>query len=155
MENSIVLKRTDSNNSDFQKLVADLNKYLAITDGDDHSFYDQFNQLNDIKYVIVAYHQGVAVGCGAIKQFDAQTMEVKRMYTQPNNRGLGIASRILSELENWTAELKFKKCILETGIRQTAAVACYTKNGYTRIPNYAQYAGVEESLCFEKIVRIK
>ena len=65
-------------------------------------------------------------------------------------RGKGIASRILNELENWASELRYDKCILETGKRQPEAISLYQRNGYKLIPNYGQYAGVENSVCFEK-----
>jgi GNAT superfamily N-acetyltransferase len=63
---------------------------------------------------------------------------------------LGIASKILTNLENWAEELSYKKCILETGKKQPEAIALYLKNDYTVIPNYGHYASVENSLCFEK-----
>ena len=148
----IKLVRTNAQNTDFVQLVKALDAYLTITDGDEHDFYDQYNQLNDIKYVIIAYENGEALGCGAIKQYLPNTMEIKRMYTNPAHRGKGIASQILEELENWAEELGAKKCILETGIRQPEAIALYQKNHYQSIPNYGQYKNVENSICFEKIL---
>jgi GNAT superfamily N-acetyltransferase len=65
-------------------------------------------------------------------------------------RNKGIASLLLAELENWATELGHTRCILETGIRQTDAIALYKKNGYRVMDNYGQYAGVETSVCFEK-----
>ncbi len=146
----IKLVRTNSENRDFIALVKLLDADLAIVDGKDHVFYSQFNKIDNIRYVIVAYEDEKAMGCGAIKEFDKGTMEVKRMYVSPQNRKKGIASMILSELEKWASELSASKCILETGKRQYEAVGLYKKSGYQLIPNYGQYAGVENSLCFEK-----
>lgn len=148
----INLRRTNSSNPDFIFLVEQLDADLAVRDGDDHPFYAQFNTLDAIKYVIVAYEDEKAIACGAIKQFDQASMEIKRMYTLPEARGRGIASLILAELESWAEELGFSRCILETGFKQPEAIALYEKNGYVRIENYGQYAGVENSLCFEKDV---
>lgn len=149
--NEIILVRTNSENNDFVELIKLLDIYLEERDGDDHPFYAQYNLLDDIKYVIVAYYNGRAAGCGAIKQFDNNTMEIKRMFTLPEFRGKGIAGKILSELEKWSAELNFSKCILETGIKQTEAIALYTQKGYLKIQNYGQYEGVKNSLCFKKV----
>jgi putative acetyltransferase len=77
-------------------------------------------------------------------------MEVKRMYTSPESRGKGTAAQVLNELEKWAAELYCKKCVLETGKRQPEAIGLYQKGGYKIIPNYGQYAGIENSVCFEK-----
>lgn len=146
----IELKYTDSNNPDFQQLVTLLDKDLRIRDGEDHAFYNQFNKIDAIKYVTVAYEYQIPVGCGAIKEYDTQTMEVKRMYVDESHRGKGIATLILIELEKWARSLGYKKCILETGIKQPEAISLYKKNGYSIIPNYGQYENVETSVCFEK-----
>ena len=142
--------RTNSDNPDFVALVTLLDTDLAIRDGAEHSFYSQFNKIDKIKYALVAYDDGIPVGCGAIKEYSLGAMEVKRMYTLPASRGRGIASTILHELEKWAAELSYKKCVLETGKRQPEAIELYKKSGYTIIPNYGQYAGVDNSVCFEK-----
>jgi len=144
--------RTSSTNPHFISLVKLLDKELAIRDGDDHAFYDQFNKIDKIKYVVLIYENDQAVSCGAIKEYDTETMEVKRMYTTEESRGQGHASLILKELEAWTKELGYKKCILETGINQHEALGLYKKNDYNLIPNYGQYTDVDTSLCFEKKV---
>ncbi len=123
---------------------------LTILDGDDHPFYDQFNQIENIKHVVVAYDGEEAVGCGALKEYSASEMEIKRMYVLPNQRGKGIATSLLSELEIWARELNFEKCILETGLKQQEAINLYRKLGYLQINNYAPYENVQNSLCFQK-----
>ena len=142
--------RTNSNNIDFQELVKELDADLKIRDGEEHSFFAQFNKIDLINHVIVAYFNDEAVGCGAMKQYDDDTMEVKRMFVKPISRGNGIATIVLKEVENWAKELNFSKCTLETGIKQPEAIALYQKNNYTQIPNYGQYETVESSVCFEK-----
>jgi putative acetyltransferase len=142
--------RTNPEDFDFKILVEELDAELRILDGTEHSFYAQYNTIDAIKYVIVAYDDDTPVGCGAIKEYAPDTVEIKRMYVPPHKRGQGVATIILTELENWAQELNYKKCILETGKRQPDAIALYTKNGYTPIPNYGQYEGVENSVCFGK-----
>ncbi|HTQ65026.1 MAG TPA: GNAT family N-acetyltransferase [Puia sp.] len=142
--------RTDSGNKDFQKLVAELDADLKIRDGVDNAFYSQFNKIDKIKYAIVAYENNEPVGCGAIKEYSENMMEVKRMYVLPALRGKGIASAVLMELEKWAGEMNYGKCILETGKKQPEAIALYKKSGYAIIPNFGQYENVENSVCFEK-----
>jgi len=144
------LKRTDSDHPDFQSLVQELDKDLAIRDGEDHAFFAQFNKIKAIRHVVLVYENEQAVGCGAIKEYDADTVEVKRMFVPLEKRGKGIASGILKELECWAKELGYKTCILETGLKQPEAIALYKKNNYGIIKNYGQYANVESSVCFEK-----
>ncbi|WP_339877109.1 GNAT family N-acetyltransferase [uncultured Algoriphagus sp.] len=146
----ITLTRTDSSNPDFVALVKLLDAYLAEKDGRDHDYYNQFNTIVMLKNVVVGYDNDEPVACGAIKEFDSETMEVKRMFTKPEARSKGLASRVLTELENWAVEMGYKKCVLETGKRQVEAVSLYKKRGYSIIPNYDQYIGIENSLCFQK-----
>jgi putative acetyltransferase len=148
----IALQRTDSDNNDFVALVKLLDADLAIRDGEEHAFYAQYNKIDKIKYVVLAYEKGKALGCGALKEFEPGTMEVKRMYVLPEGRNKGIASQLLTELEKWARELSYTRCILETGLKQPEAIGLYKKNGYRQILNYGQYAGVENSVCFEKVL---
>ncbi|MES2691750.1 MAG: GNAT family N-acetyltransferase [Bacteroidota bacterium] len=142
--------RTDSGNADFQELVMELDKDLRIRDGEEHSFFAQFNKIDMIKHVVVAYEDETAVACGAIKAYSEDAMEVKRMFVSPHKRGKGIASLVLKTLEEWAREMNMKKCILETGQKQPEAIALYKKSTYTIIPNFGQYEHVESSVCFEK-----
>jgi len=142
--------RTTSENTDFKNLVVVLDAFLKITDGDEHSFYDQFNKIDTIKNVVVFYIDNIAVGCGAFKEYDSKSVEIKRMFVHSDFRGKGIAGKILSELELWAKELNYHESILETGNKQTAAVALYLKCGYEITPNYGQYATVENSICMKK-----
>ena len=146
------IERTDSHHPDFITLVQQLDEELAERDGKDHAFYDQFNKIDDIKYAVVLYRDEVPVGCGAIKEFSLNEMEVKRMYTVRSQRGTGVATMILKELERWTKEMTYKKLILETGKKQPEAIALYLKNGFKMVGNYGQYIGVDNSVCFEKVL---
>lgn len=144
------LNRTNSTDPDFLKLVSLLDADLAGRNGDKHSFYSQFNKLDKIRHVLVAYEDGEPAGCGAIKEYAPDTMEVKRMFVVPAHRRKGIAENVLKELESWAAELSYRKCILETSLKQQEAIGLYRKKGYRLIPNFGQYAGVENSICFVK-----
>lgn len=148
----ITLVRTTAGHPDFIRLVQLLDADLAIRDGSEHGFYHQFNSIDQLRTVVLAYEADRAVGCGAIKPLAPGTVEVKRMYTLLECRGKGIASLVLNELEQWARELSYEKTRLETGKKQPEAIALYEKNGYAVIPNYGQYAGVENSVCFEKIL---
>jgi putative acetyltransferase len=144
--------RTDSGNVDFRELVRFLDADLAIRDGDEHAFYAQFNKIAMLQYVVVAYKDDVAIGCGAIKEYGSDTVEVKRMFVPENLRGKGIASGVLQQLEFWAKDLGYTKAILETGVKQPEAIALYHKNGYKITANFGQYEGVENSICFEKLL---
>lgn len=150
MNRSIHITRTNPEHLDFRKLIGLLDENLSANNGEDQAFFSQFNKTDTIKHAIVAYIDGNAVGCGAIKEFGEETMEIKRMFVHPEFRRQGIAKQILEQLEIWANELKYDTCILETGNKQTEAVALYQKLGYEVIPNYGQYENVESSICMQK-----
>lgn len=149
----ITLLRTDSTHPDFREMVDLLNADLAIRNGDSHAFYSQYNGLESIRHAVVAYRDQRPVGCGAFKAFDGESVEIKRMFVHPDNRGKGIAIHILSELEAWAAEEGFAACVLETGLMLPEAIKLYEKCGYSRIPNFGQYQGVASSVCFKKALK--
>jgi putative acetyltransferase len=144
------IKRTTSEDSDSQKLVVFLDQDLKIKDGEEHSFFSQYNKLDSIKNVAVYYYDEVAVGCGAFKHFDENTVEIKRMFVLPEFRGKGIAYEILNELESWATEIGYSEYILETGKKMIEAIKLYERAGYSRIPNYGQYENIESSVCMKK-----
>lgn len=146
----ITLQRSNSDNENFQALVTLLDQELKERDGEGHVFLAQLNKTDHLEYVIVAYDQNVPVACGALRAYAPGVMEVKRMYVVLNKRGQGIASRVLHALETWCKELNSTTCVLETGKNQPEAIALYIKNGYKQVPNFGQYVGVENSVCFEK-----
>jgi putative acetyltransferase len=147
---NIILKRTTSSNPDFRDLTILLDKELHNQYGDLQSEYDRYNQIIDINTVVMAYRDQTAVGCGCFKQIDDTSAELKRMFVKADERGQGIASSILSELELWAKETGFSYSILETGTKQHEAIALYQKIGYVIIPNYGQYSGMESSICMRK-----
>jgi putative acetyltransferase len=144
--------RTTSENIDFQNLVVLLDEVLRIKDGEDHDFYAQHNTLDKINHVVVCYQDDVAIGCGAFKKLDSNTVEIKRMFVHPDYRGKGIAGTILKELEIWASEFNYTNCVLETGKNNPEAIALYHKSGYELIPNYGQYENIATSVCLKKSI---
>ena len=145
----ITIIRTNSEHEEFKKLVQLLNSDLAKRDGENHPL-SQFNTIDNIKYVVLAYKNQIPIGCGAISEYDLTTMEIKRVYVLPEVRKKRIGTNILSELENWAKELGSCKCILFTGTNQAEANRLYETNGYRQIQKYGKLAEIADSLCFAK-----
>lgn len=148
----ITFTKTDSNNGDFQKLVALLDDYLKEINGENHSFFSKFNTIDTLSHVLVAYSDGKPVGCGAFKPFSEKEAEIKRMFVLEEFRGQGLGRKILKNLEYWAEESNFDFCILETSKDMPNAVKLYQKAGYSSIQNYGQYKDVESSVCMKKWV---
>ncbi|WP_179413314.1 GNAT family N-acetyltransferase [Mucilaginibacter sp. E4BP6] len=148
--NQVILKRTSNTETDFKKLISKLDKYLSIVNGEQDAFYAPNNVLDPLDTAVIAYYNNKPVGCGCFKRYDEDSVEIKRMYVDPDLRGRGIASTILNELEKWAKENGFKYTVLETGLKLDDANALYRKQGYEVIENYGQYAGITSSVCMKK-----
>tara|TARA_B100000686_G_C16745799_1_gene949383 strand:+ start:893 stop:1342 length:450 start_codon:yes stop_codon:yes gene_type:complete len=146
----IEIKRTSSSEIDFQHLVSELDWELSTRNGETNEFFAQYNKIDQIKNVIIATIDDKPVGCGAMKAYDSDTMEIKRMFVPIEMRGKGIAVHILKNLEKWAKEMNYSKCILETGNKMLEAIRLYEKSNYKVVPNYGQYNGIEDSICFKK-----
>jgi putative acetyltransferase len=149
----ITLLRTNAEHPDFLSLVQQLDQELSVHNGETNEFFAKLNTLTKIRHAVVAYLDGEPAGCGAIREFDDQTMEVKRMFVPIGLRGKGTAKAVLDELEAWAAELGFTYTTLETATYLPAAVRLYEKSGYERIPNFGEYVNVPTSICFRKKVK--
>jgi ribosomal protein S18 acetylase RimI-like enzyme len=104
-------------------------------------------------FVIARNASGAPVGCGAIRPLQEDIAELKRMYAVPGYRGIG--SAVLAHLERTAGQLGYRHIWLETRKVNTRAVAFYTRNGYTLIPNYGRYAGRDDAVCFGKLLSHK
>ena len=93
--------KTNAKNQDFINLIHQLDAYLKITDGNEHAFYNQFNSTEALKCVVLLYADGVPVGCGAVKEYDAFSIEIKRMFVCSERRGLGLAQNIIKKIRNF------------------------------------------------------
>lgn len=102
---------------------------------------------------MVAYLDGLAVGCGAVRRLDASTAELKRMYVDPSVRGQGIGRALLEKLEREARLLGVKRVVLETGRRLAPAVKLYQAMGYLPIPLFGEYlSSPDTSVCFGKFL---
>jgi putative acetyltransferase len=99
---------------------------------------------------LVARQDGAAVGCGALVPMDEYSVEVKRMFVARGFRGLGIATKILDELERLAREFDYDAMRLETGVKQPESIALYGKAGFYRIPNFPPFENDHSAVCFEK-----
>ncbi|MDX3640051.1 GNAT family N-acetyltransferase [Streptomyces sp. MB09-02B] len=111
-------------------------------------------------YLIVYDEHGSPVATGGWRSQDTNEegyqdgdAEIKRMYVTPGARGLGLARRILGELEADARAGGRTRMVLETGSKQPEAVALYTSSGYEPCAKFGHYRFHELSLCFAKPLR--
>lgn len=144
------LVKTNGRNDDFLSLVKLLDQDLHERYGDLQKEYTPHNQLDDIHDVVLIYKDGVAAACGAFKEFDSSTIELKRIFVEKAFRGQGLSKEIVRHLEQTGAEKGYAAAVLETGTKQHEAINLYKRAGYSAIPNYGPYIGKSASLCMKK-----
>ena len=127
-----------------------LDHELWVELNEDQATYDQYNKVPDIETVVLVYAEGQPVACGCFREFDPETVEIKRMFVKKSWRGKGLSKMVLRELEAWAIENNFRYAVLETSINFLPARQLYERAGYSIIPNYPPYVGFEESVCMKK-----
>jgi GNAT superfamily N-acetyltransferase len=150
MNSTIKVLKTTSENPDFLFLVAALDKSLWESYPENNENYWGNNVLELNPNVVVIYLENVPVACGCFKKQEKKTIEIKRMFVSPDARGLGLAKRILQELELWARALGYTFSVLETLNKQQEAIGLYQKVGYEIVDNYEPYVGLENSICMRK-----
>ena len=151
LRNMVRIVRTNSHNPEFKALVQLLNLDLAKRDGETHPL-SEFNDISNLNNVVLALKKGKAIGCGAISEYDSNSMEIKRMYVSIEARGQRIGAKILAELENWSKELGKSKCVLFMGSKQPEASKLYQRNKYNHIAKYGKLKNIPDSICLAKVL---
>jgi N-acetylglutamate synthase and related acetyltransferases len=145
-------KRTDGKDKDFiencRLLDMDLDRRVGKKIKRDK--YKKFNRIDEIQQAIVVYEGNKAVGGGAIRRYNDEDIELKRVFVHAEYQGQGIGSKLVSLLIEWAEELGYQRMILETGELLAESCAVYKKLGFQVIPNYGPYVDMEESLCMAK-----
>lgn len=141
--------RCDGTNKDFiencRRLDMDLDRRVGRVIQRDK--YAKYNQLDKINEAMVVYLDGEPVGGGAIRAYEGDTVELKRIFVREEAQGKGIGTGLVSELLSWAKELGYKTIVLETGKLLEESCHVYEKLGFTVIPNYGPYVNMPESLC--------
>ncbi len=151
MKVAIAVEPFDS--PDGRRLVAALDAHLASRYSPDQMFGPHLKAemvAPGAGIFVIARADGVAVGCGALRRRDGATVEVKRMFVEPEVRGRGVARQILEHLETAARVMGAHRLVLETGIYQDEAIGLYRSVGFSPIDCFDEYLGVPTSICFEK-----
>jgi putative acetyltransferase len=152
----IDIRKASITSHDAARLIAALNAELSAIypeQGANHFRLDAEEVADGRGSFLIAYVGGEACACGAIRKIDARTAEIKRMYVAWDARGRGLAGKMLAELESEALKLEVDRLVLETGIRQPAAIALYRRSGFVDAPAFDEYLDSPLSICMHKTIR--
>lgn len=144
------LLKTNSKNADFIELIQLLDKDLGERYGELQKQYDKHNKVDYINDVIIIYKNKIPAACGAFKEYNNNSAEIKRIFVKKENRQQGLAKLIVNKLEELVKDKGYKYALLETGIKQHEAISLYENIGYEVIENYEPYVGNTNSVCMKK-----
>lgn len=88
---------------------------------------------------LVARNDGEIVGCCALVEAGNGTAEIKRMFVDPEARGLRIGKLMMNALVERARELELEAIRLETGISQPEAINLYRKAGFIEVEPFPPY----------------
>lgn len=146
----------ECNSEDFMNLSKELDTYLdeAIGGAEKREKYKDFNHLDTMDYVLIAYAGDLPIGCGALREYsneeNRRSIEMKRVYVKEAYRSRGIATGMMQRMLDYARRHGYEEILLETGEFLKDACKLYTRFGFEQIPNYGAYVNMEESLCMRK-----
>jgi putative acetyltransferase len=147
----LTIKRALVSNSDFKKLVYEVDEDLSNRYID---YYQKFGSQNDLDagtFVTIAYVDDFLAGCAALRPMqDNSCMELKRMFVRKDFKKKGISKVLLEQLESWAQQSGCKSILLETSINQPEAISLYETNDYIITESYGEYVTIPECICMKK-----
>jgi putative acetyltransferase len=142
-----ITKYTDGRDTDFAKLSEEVEKEFYEMYGAEQDKYTVFNGIEHIKDALLLYDESSPFACAGFKEYKDKVVELKRVYVNKAYRGNGYSTYIVRKLIDRAKEKGYESMILETGIKQMAAISLYKKLGFQIIENYGQYEGDSNSIC--------
>jgi GNAT superfamily N-acetyltransferase len=149
---SLEILKTDSQSKDFNKLIKLLDEDLEGRYGELQKQYAEYNKVDFINDVIIIYKNSVPVACGGFKEYNINSVELKRIFVIKEHRRQGLSKLVINKLEELALNEGYKYAVLETGIKQNEAINLYKNSGYNIIQNYEPYVGNINSLCMKKVL---
>jgi DNA repair protein RadC len=155
MDSKIKVVRTTSENPDFISLITIFDTFLWERYPELKKEYWGNNLIEFNANVVLIYLDGKAVASGCFKKYNENTVELKRMFVLPEARGLGLAQKVIRELEKKAKNQGYQIMILETLYKQTEAISLYQKVGFEIVENYEPYIGLSNSICMSRRINLK
>jgi len=139
-ENIIFIRPADPRTPPIQKMILDLDDYHAGLYPPESNHLEPVDKLVSPEYYfIAAWKENEILGIASFRRMADAYVEIKRLYVPHQNRGLGLAIKMMDALEEKAIQEGFPEARLETGIRQNEALSLYQKLGYEKTGPFGSY----------------
>lgn len=136
----IVIKSTDPRTPTIQKMISDLDDYQASLYPPESNHLEPVDKLVSPEYFfIAAWYEQAVLGIASFRRMPETYVEIKRLYVPHQNRGMGLAIKLMNVLEEQAVQEGFSEARLETGIDQHEALSLYQKLGYEKTEPFGSY----------------
>jgi putative acetyltransferase len=137
---TILIKPTDPRTPVIRKMISALDDYQASLYPPESNHLEPVDKLVSREYYFIAAYNGQEVlGIASFRRMPEKYVEIKRLYVPHQNRGTGLAIRLMKALEEKAIQEGFSEARLETGIDQTEALGLYQKLGYDTTEPFGSY----------------
>lgn len=107
-------------------------------------FQDFENELNTLpgKYsspkgrIYIAYYNDKLAGCIALRSFEKNSCEMKRLFVRPEFRGHNIGGLLVDKIISDAKEIGYEFMFLDTLTSLKSAVSLYKKKGFQEVNPY-------------------
>lgn len=143
---------TDGTDKDFSDFSLRMEAYYnqMVGGAQNRKSFIPYNAPDDIHDVLIVYDAGMPIACAGMKEYDAESAEIKRVWVEEAYRGRHIAGTMMAMLERCAREKGYRRMILQTRETCTDAVGLYQSIGYRPISNYPPYDTMELAVCYGK-----
>ena len=93
--------------------------------------------------LLMAWHGKEASGCVALRKFQDDICEMKRLFVRPQFQGRGLGRRLAWQIIREACRIGYREMRLDTLPKLKPAIAIYESLGFKRIPPYHDYANKE------------
>ena len=139
-KNTILIKPADPRKPVIQKMISDLDDYQSSLYPPESNHLEPVDKLVSPEYFFIAAWNGQEVlGIASFKRMPENYVEIKRLYVPHQNRGMGLAIKLMNALEEKAVQEGFSEARLETGVDQNEALGLYKRLGYDKTEPFGSY----------------
>ena len=151
----IEIRRDDLSSPAVQRLIAEhvSDMYSNSPPGHAHALALESLRAPDVTFW-TAWINGALCGCGALKELDPITGEVKSMRTRAGFLRRGVGQAILDEITRTARQRGYSRLLLETGTGELfdPAHAFYQSNGFARSDPFGDYIATDFNVFMAKVL---